>query len=444
MQDIRITTSRTAENPKGVRRAVFGLFVAALVVAASLVLLAGGPASASTTFTVNSTGDTGDATPDGTCDTCTLREAIQEANQTADPDTIEFGISGTGVKTIKPTSALPTITQPVTIDGYTQPGSRKNDQAVGTNAILKIELEGPNLGPFSGFHGLVISAPGSVVRGLVINRFRTGIEAKGGVILEGNFIGTNPSGTQDLGNNQWGVTLEGDDNQVGQGPRASRNLISGNEFDGILVSGAQSAVVMNNLIGTTKDGKSPLGNEQDGVLVIDSPMCACTVGTDFPEGANTIAFNGINGVHILDTSQMVTIARNSIFSNEDLGIELGNTAGVTPNDGPGDADTGANGLQNFPVLTSATSSTRKTTVKGTLDSTTNADFVVRFFSNPKGTDEGKKYIGKKLVTTDATGHVSFTFSTRNRVAVGQAITTTATSLPGDTSEFSVPRTVRRP
>ena len=58
------------------------IFGAAVVAALLLALLAAKPARADT-FAVNSTGDTGDATPDGTCDSdpgaavvCTLREAI--------------------------------------------------------------------------------------------------------------------------------------------------------------------------------------------------------------------------------------------------------------------------------------------------------------------------------------------------------------------------------
>jgi CSLREA domain-containing protein len=83
-----------------------------------------------TTFTVNSTGNDGDTTLDGTCDsdptaatvTCTLREAIQEANANDNAptvDAIDFNISGAGAHTISPTgSDLPSITEAVTIDGY--------------------------------------------------------------------------------------------------------------------------------------------------------------------------------------------------------------------------------------------------------------------------------------------------------------------------------------
>src|SRR5215212_11280547 len=125
-------------------------------IAASLVLAAK-PAHASTTFTVNSTADHADAilgidgcftgyTVDGAggakVPECTLRAALNEANYTSGADTINFAIPGSGVKTIAPESEFPTITGPVTINGYSQPGTQPNQKAVGSDAVLKIELSG--------------------------------------------------------------------------------------------------------------------------------------------------------------------------------------------------------------------------------------------------------------------------------------------------------------
>src|SRR5215472_10670399 len=88
-----------------------------IAAAISLVLVCATASAA--TFTVNSNADT----DDGVCNAanCTLREAIKAANATPGTDTIRFSI-GAGAKTIQPTSALPTILEPVTIDGTTQPG----------------------------------------------------------------------------------------------------------------------------------------------------------------------------------------------------------------------------------------------------------------------------------------------------------------------------------
>src|SRR5215203_5146753 len=89
------------------------------------------PAHASTTFTVINTNDTGAGS---------LRQAITDANNTSGADVINFNIAGTGVHTIAPESALPQITEAVTIDGYSQPGAKPNTKAVGSDAVLKIEL----------------------------------------------------------------------------------------------------------------------------------------------------------------------------------------------------------------------------------------------------------------------------------------------------------------
>src|SRR5262245_34937702 len=104
------------------------------------------------------------------------------------PDLITFNISGTTVHTIRPTSKLPSITDPVVIDGYTQPGASPNTLATGDNAVLKIELSGTSA---PGTDGLVISGGGTTVRGLVINGFQ---EATG-------FGGGTPIFLLNLGNN---------------------------------------------------------------------------------------------------------------------------------------------------------------------------------------------------------------------------------------------------
>src|SRR5215218_8437660 len=201
------------KRTSGTKRSQKTLLGACLMVVATLLaaclMMAAQPAHAFSIFTVNSTADTGDATPDGTCNTCTLREAIQEASNNNNPshtDQINFNISGTGVHTISPTSPLPDITEPLIINGYSQPGSSVNKLAKGTNAKVLIEINGTNSGAFAG--GLFISASDSVVKGLVINRFlntdaigiSTDVSADPtdfvtNVRIEGNFLGTDPSGT---------------------------------------------------------------------------------------------------------------------------------------------------------------------------------------------------------------------------------------------------------
>src|SRR6185503_13450636 len=127
-----------------------------------------------------------------------LRQAILDANANAGVQTISFNIGGSGVRTISPASPLPAITDPLVIDGYTQPGASRSTTSVGNNAVLLIELNGNNA---SG-DGLTFNAGGSVVRGLVINRFAgDGISLPtNGNLVEGNYIGVNAAGTAALAN----------------------------------------------------------------------------------------------------------------------------------------------------------------------------------------------------------------------------------------------------
>jgi CSLREA domain-containing protein len=509
-----------------------GLLVAAMTIAS---MMTAAPASAATTFTVNSTADTPDAfTTSNTCDTdvftsgdqCTLRAAIQQANATPGADTINFAIPGTGVKTVAVGAtgfgALPAITEQVTVDGYTQPGSSPNTKAIGDDAVLKIELDGSNAG--SGGDGLRIEgASNSVIKGLVINSFSgVGIDVFGdsvGTRIEGNFLGTDVTGTLDKGNGNDGVALFDSPSQtvVGGTTPAARNLISGNGDQGIdlgtsgtpgeppeshriqgnyigtdrsgtkdlgnrfcgvslvdtegntvggttaatrnLVSGngggvclfdASDTHVLGNRIGTTASGTGALGNDQTGVQFA-GPSSFNSLGDGTAAGSNTVAFNGKDGVLVAGQSLDNRFSRNSIFSNGGLGIDLqgpGESASTTdvatPND-PGDADEGPNGLQNTPVISSAKNTSTKTTIAGKLSSAPDTLYRVQFYSNPSG-NEGKKFLGLKLVTTDASGNASFTFTPSSKVAAGQTVTATAqgefleaTSV--GTSEFSAPKKV---
>ncbi len=123
---------------------VSGLFVASDVLA--------------TTYEVTNTSDN---------DSGSFRDAILKANNDAGLDSIVFGIVGVGPHVIRPQSPLPTITDSVLIDGYTQPGALPATAM--DPAILQIELDGSHAGSLVA--GIIITAEGSTVRGLVINRF---------------------------------------------------------------------------------------------------------------------------------------------------------------------------------------------------------------------------------------------------------------------------------
>src|SRR5215217_5514 len=464
------------------RARIFAFFVLALVIVASIGVLAAKPAHAKT-FIVNSIDDEADKTPgNGLCqitsaDQCTLRAAIEEANASAGADTINFAIPGAGPHTISPGSELPTITQTVTIDGYTQSGASPNTltQPDKTNAVLKIELSGPSPIPGQFVNGLELSganASNSVIRGLVINHFDDGIFIRSGTgyKVEGNFIGTDPSGTGDEGNRFAGVHMSTSNTTIGGTTPDKRNLISGNNSYGIEVGGRDNKIE-GNLIGTNTNGTSALANGGYGVLVL-SQSSNNTIGDADPSdgqtnAANIIAFNAGRGVTLgFGAGNGNRILSNSIYSNGLLGIDLlrqfDPASGVTPND-PTDPDTGPNRLQNYPDITSAQTLGGGTSINGTLNSTPSRKvrrhhrtriirqtFIIQFFSSPEdppnsgkndpsGYGEGKTFLGQIEVKTDRQGNASpspFSFGV-NRDLSNQVITATATNKKtGDTSEFS--------
>ena len=256
-----------------------------------------------------------------------------------------------------------------------------------------------------------------------------------------------------LGNGGEGVliTSNGANNLIGGTTAAARNVISGNRTGVTLFLGATGNLVQGNLIGTMPDGVTGAGNTFAGVY-ISSTAANNTIGGTAPGAGNTIAYTqGVTGtagsgdgvfVESVDSSIAPptgnAILGNSIFSNAGLGIDL-TPDGVTSND-TGDADTGANNLQNFPVLSSAVRVTGGTTVNGTLNSKANQSFRIEFFTSPaadpSGFGEGKVFLGGVVVTTDSSGNASFTVTLAGVPAGSQVITATATDSGNNTSEFS--------
>ena len=294
---------------------------------ALLLTLIAGPAAA-TTFTVINTNDSGVGS---------LRQAIIDA--VAAPtagqfNMVAFNIPGAGVHTIRPTSPLPPL-KALTIDGYTQPGSRANTLAKGSDAILAIEIDGSLAG--AGQDGLVTlgAVPGAgggsiEVRGLVINRFGgSGIHITGPggngfpgyALIQGCYIGTDASGTQARGN---GIGIElGTDGQATVGQMtpdfggnttpwpAYRNVISGNVGAGIKMDSGDPqspafGTVRDAYIGTDAQGLAALGNGGDGVaLGAEAGLGSAGFGTSVYLYDNVIAANAGDGI---DTQAIATQA----------------------------------------------------------------------------------------------------------------------------------------
>lgn len=320
------------------RSAVAAGLVAALL--GTLLAAAPDPAGADVTFVVNRAADDSDLNlANDLCDTsaqnglqCTLRAAIQEANDTAGADTINFNI-GTdgGLKGITPASPLPAITEAVTINGYSQLGSVQNTLATGNDAILRIRLSGVDAGAAAS--GLRILADEVVVKGLAINAFGAdGIRIDGSNnSIEGNFIGTSAAGTADLGNLGAGISiLDGSvGNTIGRTNVRARNVISGNDESGILIQAAASDgnAIRNNYIGTNAAGTAALGNGLHGVHL--SEATDTTIGGTTPAARNVISGNGADGILVggaPDTSVLGNFLGTDASGTTDLGNEL---SGVT-------------------------------------------------------------------------------------------------------------------
>jgi CSLREA domain-containing protein len=307
-------------------------------------------------FVVNSVADRVDQNiGNGICDTagppvqgspeCTLRAAIQEANNTAEKDAIVFAIPGSGPHSIRPASALPTVTQPVFIDGATEPDFS------GTPVV---EVNGSMAGSAN---GLVIAGGNTLVKGLMINRFSGDglvIDTKGTNVIEGNIIGTDVAGARDAGNENGIVLIGAPDNRIGGTTAAARNVISGNSGTGLVITaGAQGNTVLGNFIGTNLEGTDELGNGGAGVSIVDSANN--TMGGTRPSGqqvavppGNVVSGNDGGGIVITGApsrsnkvqGNLIGTDRNggAAVANEPNGllVESGaNFIGTAPDDPPG-------------------------------------------------------------------------------------------------------------
>ncbi|MCU1360344.1 MAG: hypothetical protein JWN99_1633, partial [Ilumatobacteraceae bacterium] len=400
--------------------------------------------------TVNSVLDGSDSNPgNGVCETatnngiCTLRAAIQETNAVAGADVVQFGIPLGGLHTINLGTNLPNITDPLTIDGLSQPGAT----CATWPPQLMIEIDGSQV--VGNSWGITVDATSATLRGLVINHFTIdGVAAYNstGGSLECNIIGAEPDGTPGTGVTQSGVFLSGGANWRIGGPLVSqRNLITGPNLAYQIGLTAATSVVQNNYIGTDINGDpfaTPFPTNR--AIMVTGP--GNLIGGAGAGQGNVIAGSSGPGIWAaFDTGN--TFRGNSIKSNLGLGIDIGPGFGVTFNhfgfvSGPND-------YQNYPVLTAATSTPGETRVVGTLDGLSGNTYAIDVYSTDvcdvSGFGSGDVYLGTFSTTVGANGIATF----NNTVALGtsepKGITTTATDLTtGSTSEFSYCRAASTP
>jgi RHS repeat-associated protein len=226
------------------------------------------------------------------------------------------------------------------------------------------------------------------------------------------------------------------------------NLISASGTHGVLIQGFSSTAsgnrIQGNFIGTDVTGTSDFGNAGSGVSIEVAENSQ--IGGS-PNLGNLIAFSRGNGVQILAGSGNA-IQNNSIFSISGLGIDLNADGVTENDSENLDSDTGANNLQNFPELTMVGSSGGITSVQGSLVSTPNSSFALEFFATggagAAGNREGKRFLGFRTVATNGEGLAAFAFTIPAAVADGEWITATATDAENNTSEFSAALVVGDP
>lgn len=225
-------------------------------------------------------------------------------------DTIAFVMTDCdGVCLIQPLAELPIITDTVIVDGLTQPGS----SCLAWPPTLLVEIDGSLAG--QDVDGLQIDADESLVRGLVVNQFDLdGIDFDGDDNqLSCSFLGTDATGTEPRGNGRDGIRLNGSNsNIVGGVEGLQRNLISANLDDGVDIrSGAFANQVLDNYIGTDVTGTEELGNSDAGIRIGDRSFQNIVGGDEEFEG-NLLSGNGEAGILITGESRENVIQGNYI------------------------------------------------------------------------------------------------------------------------------------
>jgi parallel beta-helix repeat protein len=287
-------------------------------------------------YAVTTTADTGPGS---------LRDAINQVNadtshtlyaspSNSSVDEIDFAITAgsdtgggfhpaTGVASIAPQSGLPSVTNAVTIDGWSQPGF---------SGTPLIELNGTGAG---NVNGLSILAADTTVRGLVINHF-------GGYAIAfyqaphawvcGSYIGLDPTGKVGEGNGG-GVSIGASDHVIigtnadGVNDGLERNLISGTPGypgDGIFISGCNDVTIQGNYLGTDVTGNVAIANAGNDIYAEGTNSQLQIIG-------NLISGNGSDtGIGLVNTVSLsaVVIQGNRLGTNAAGTAALGNGTGI--------------------------------------------------------------------------------------------------------------------
>jgi hypothetical protein len=270
-------------------------------------------------------------------------------------------------------------------------------------------------------------------------------------VVQHNVVGTDAGETTELPN-LGGIGVTGSFNVIGGQTVDTGNVLSANDFYGIRIDDASDPkngvgnLVWGNDIGTDDAAKADLGNDGDGVEILGGD--ANMIGGSGRDGgkANVIAHNHGAGVSVV-TGADDAILQDRIFDNDGLGIDLAGDGLVQANDA-GDADTGPNGLQNFPLITAVSTAAGVTTVDWDISdfaanakASTELDFYASNACDASGNGEGETLVGSTVLPAGTAAGLGST-AMAVPVATGKVVTVIATTgagvplLPGRTSEFS--------
>jgi parallel beta-helix repeat protein len=245
-----------------------------------------------------------------------LRDAIITANQAAGRDQILFDINGGGPHVISLANDLPFVTGPTAIRGYSEPDASPATAGVAANPSVVIDASNVT-------RGLHLTGDGSEVSGLVISNAQTdGIWVTGDdSVVAGNYIGTNAAGNATAPNGEFGVHIDSADNRIGGPAPADRNVISGNFHGGVRVHTGTGNVVEGNYIGTDETGTAGLGND-DGVqvessqtTVQDNVISSNTQGVQLSGDDNTVQGNNI-GTDVGGNADLGNLIGVSVFGGD--------------------------------------------------------------------------------------------------------------------------------
>ncbi len=302
----------------------------------------------------------------------------------------------------------------------------------------------------NGATGNFIGGAGTARRNIIAGNNQDGIQIDGettdGNFIQNNWIGLAADGVTVLGNGGDGIYISGGADNTVIGGIGLGNVIMGARVAGIEIDGASTGTsILGNLIGINAAGTVIHGSGEHGIL-LENGAASTTIGGTTAGQGNTIVDSGRlsatwqSGIALTSTAgSSNSIIGNSIYNNRGLGIDLGAT-GVTANDNL-DPDSGANTLQNTPVLTTATTNGSTVTVSGTLNTlASTAGVLIHFYATPSTgsitTRQGRRYLGSTTVGTNASGDATFTnVALSAAVTTGELITATTTR-SSNTSEFS--------